>query len=363
MAFNIPIQLWACGVADHRHLAKADAVKCIAGREAPGDAEATVAAVSKALAQAEDAAGPARPDATAEKPYGDVDYADPGYQPDGRKRYPIDTASHIRAAWAYISRPRNQKRYTADQLERIRARIIAAWKAKIDPEGPPAAADAAKASTATLCKGLADVARIAELIQSLDWVRESLEAEAAIEGDASPQPARLQEIVGELCDFLNALVAEETAELVEGDEVAPQSVLTAAGAADGRVLQALRKSGRSELAERMAGVPAIRSDGHDENAPLIKVLAEIVPRLDRLAKRVEDIATTPLPPLTMARPAHLSGVSKERDGAGGRISAEEVAAAFAKMSSEEQTLTLIKASYQRPMRLPGITDPAERGER
>jgi phage head maturation protease len=385
MAFNIPIQLWACGVADHRHLAKADAVKCIAEREAPSDAEAAIAPVSKALARAEDAAGPARPDTTAEKPYGEVDYADPGYQLDGRKRYPIDTAAHIRAAWAYINRPRNQKKYTADQLKRIRERIIAAWREKIDREGPPAAADGAKAATAALRKALSDVGRIAELIQSLDWVRESLEAEAAIEGDDSPQPARLREIVGELCDFLDALVAEETAELVEDEDVAPQSVMTVAGAAGGRVLQALRKSGRSGLAERMAGAPAapqtgdhdagrdraaaaaqlarVPEDGHVDQAPLVKLLAEIVPRLDRLAKRVEDIATTPLPPLTMARPAHLSAVSKERDGAAGGLSTEEVAAAFAKMSSEEQTLTLIKASYQRPMRLPGITDPAERGER
>src|SRR5260370_3386209 len=29
-------------------------------------------------------------------PYGNVDYADPGYQKDKKKRYPVDTAEHIR---------------------------------------------------------------------------------------------------------------------------------------------------------------------------------------------------------------------------------------------------------------------------
>jgi len=77
--------------------------------------------------------------ATAILPYGDVDYADPGYQPDGRSRYPIDGAGHIRAAWHYINQPRNAAKYTDLQLVQIRARIIAAWKAKIDPAGPPAA--------------------------------------------------------------------------------------------------------------------------------------------------------------------------------------------------------------------------------
>ena len=72
-------------------------------------------------------------------PYGDVAYADPGYQKDGKKRYPIDTAEHIRAAWSYINKPENQSAYSSDQVSQIKARIIAAWKRKIDPAGPPGA--------------------------------------------------------------------------------------------------------------------------------------------------------------------------------------------------------------------------------
>jgi hypothetical protein len=43
----------------------------------------------------------------AKKPYGDVTYADPGYQKDGKKRYPLDTEAHCRAAWSYINMPKN----------------------------------------------------------------------------------------------------------------------------------------------------------------------------------------------------------------------------------------------------------------
>jgi hypothetical protein len=63
----------------------------------------------------------------ATEPYGDVKYADPGYR-DNRKRYPIDTPDHIRAAWSYINMPKNQTDYTDEQVEAIKGRIKAAAK-------------------------------------------------------------------------------------------------------------------------------------------------------------------------------------------------------------------------------------------
>ena len=61
-------------------------------------------------------------------PYGDVDYADPGYQQDKQKRYPLDTPDHIRAAWSYINMPRNAGQYNPEQLKAIKAKIVAAAK-------------------------------------------------------------------------------------------------------------------------------------------------------------------------------------------------------------------------------------------
>jgi len=59
---------------------------------------------------------------------GDVAYADPGYKPDGKKRYPIDTVEHCRAAWSYINMPKNQVGYTSSQVNSIKTRIKAALK-------------------------------------------------------------------------------------------------------------------------------------------------------------------------------------------------------------------------------------------
>ena len=62
------------------------------------------------------------------KPYGDVTYADPGYQSDGVKRYPVDTKDHALAAWSYINQAGNAGKYSAEHLRAVKGRIRAALK-------------------------------------------------------------------------------------------------------------------------------------------------------------------------------------------------------------------------------------------
>jgi HK97 family phage prohead protease/HK97 family phage major capsid protein len=68
------------------------------------------------------------------------DFADPGYRGDGGKRYVIDTADQVRTAWHNIHRA--GEIYTKAQDDRIKARIISAWKVLIDKAGPPDLGDA-----------------------------------------------------------------------------------------------------------------------------------------------------------------------------------------------------------------------------
>jgi hypothetical protein len=593
--FNPPLQIWACGMPDHNHRAKNDAIRCLQERalgpadqenldDTPG-AEATIDAARKAIETAEGALAKLAPgddqgadgreagemSSNVPKPHRAADYADPGYQSDGKRRYPIDTERHIRAAWSYINKPKNAAPYTGDQLKRIKDKIIAAWKGKIDPDGPPSAEDDAKATCAALTKALWDVGRIAQIVLQLDWLHDALEIEASMEGDASPQPARLQAIIGELCSFLNALVAEETGELLENLQSVPGSFdLDAAkllagatpdgaariaallkignpnmqqiatlllakakhshadqaladmalyacdkcmeidalpaeakehiGSARGHLLEAgaapsvaslgdtvddvnevaphvkppasdfrpgdnatvdtsigkaradhrpahqnlvdvahecirkltdaktcsrqsptfsampareaggetekVIKAGARHSSETLAHLYAahdhllaagaacagppwvgeeerqgtefepakaaqagelakVLADERGEKAALVKTLSEMVPLLDRLSKRVDDIARTPLPPLTIARGS--VAVSKQQDGRGAaspgdtQLSPETIAAALAKMSKEDQTLTLIKASYANPIRVPGIAPVEQAG--
>jgi hypothetical protein len=62
------------------------------------------------------------------KPFGNVVYADPGYQADKQKRYPVDTKAHVKAALSYLAQKSNAAKYTAAQLKRVMGRIRAAAK-------------------------------------------------------------------------------------------------------------------------------------------------------------------------------------------------------------------------------------------
>jgi hypothetical protein len=468
--FNAPIQIWACTVPDHRHLAKADALKClelVAGLA--GDPRATAAGASIA----------------------------------------------------------NDETVVSKS---VREDFIAAWKQKIGTEGPSSTKDLDKASRASMTKALRDVGQISRLIAELHWWRDALELEAAIESDQSSQPARLQAIITELCDFLSCLANEEIGEIPgdaenDGSPLAPAipEMLGMADASDLERVTAVLRKDRANIPQLVGGaiaktkhsradqalldtahfacdqclkfgglsvdeqanmeqardylqnagaVPAplwtaartedddlspaplecpvgdspevdtvkvlaavakilckrqraqqnlmdlaheclqALTDGHvcekatklgarhsketmelfkaahrhlvaagarcdaagvdepraaepanmlhdepAEKAALAKVLGEVVPMIERLTKRVDELARTPLPPLTMAK--GTISISKQQDrgsnvGSGDReLSPEAIATALAKMSKEEQTLTLIKASYATPIRIAG----------
>jgi hypothetical protein len=458
--FSVPMQIWACAVPDHRHMAKVDALKCLEG--------------NAALAPDRPATAPAR----------------------------------VRMA-------NNEK----DQ-----------------------------ASRNPTTKALRDVGQIARVIADLDWVRDGLELEAAVENDQSLQPARLQSIITELCDFRSRLANEEigetpsyaesdvsplgsampemlgmaaasdvervaflrpkdrpnitqladcaiaksnhsrgdqalldtahfscdqclklqglsvgeqanmelardylrkagavpaplgTAGSMEDDDSSPawleypagddpevdvakvlgvittvlfkrerahQSLMDLAhgclqALTAGRVCEKAAKLGArhsketmqlfkashrhliaagarcdatgvddtqplaqltSETETRAADLAHPLLDEPAEKTALAKVLGEVVPMIERLTKRVDEIARTPLPPLTIAK--GTVSVSKQQDrernvrSGDPELSPETIAAALAKMSKEEQTLTLIKASYATPIRIAGsAADPS-----
>jgi phage head maturation protease len=185
--------------------------------------------------------------------YGDVEYADPGYQDDKKPRYPLDSEEHIRAAWNYIHQKKNADKYTADQVKKIKAKIVAAWKAKIDKDGPPEAekllfCDLAKTAAALasikgydatkaggidfikdqrLEKSLYNVSSFACLLQSFAYLQETIECEEQCEGDTTSKvPAGLAEAIANLGDLLVSYAQEEVAELVQSlksdDDDGPQ---------------------------------------------------------------------------------------------------------------------------------------------
>ena len=51
-------------------------------------------------------------------------------------KFPIDTASRVKASWEFINRPENEARYEKEELATIKSRILAAYK-EVTGEDPP----------------------------------------------------------------------------------------------------------------------------------------------------------------------------------------------------------------------------------
>jgi hypothetical protein len=342
------------------------------------------------------------------KPYGDVAYADPGWQKDGKKRYPIDTEAHIRAAWSYIHKPKNAKLYTEEQIDKIKARIVAAWKDKIDPkgpkgDGPPTADDSKKAATGLMAKHLSDIGDVACTILDLRRLKERLEMEAAIEGDASepvegPHLAKVQALIEALCPFLEALVAEEMQEIIDGDEAPdpvsdeplargldprdaasftmPQIFLALPpGSLKKRVADLLSKRGIrpvGEARDHRVGADAAAAGDLSKLAADFAGLTQTVGMLservqkgdeaigaltterDELKTRLAKIEAEPLPPKTVKLPPGITAVEKT---VGGNTVGGDLVAELQKLSAEEIQLLLIKAARRNPMR-PAFAGPS-----
>jgi hypothetical protein len=95
----------------------------------------------------------------------------------------------------------------------------------------------AEASLALVTEAPRDPGRVAQIIQELDWLRDTLELETATPGGDSTEMARLQTNIAELCNLLNALMAEDTGVIpgsarIDGDGLfeAPELVAMVAGA-------------------------------------------------------------------------------------------------------------------------------------
>ncbi|MGA8399309.1 MAG: DUF6582 domain-containing protein [Stellaceae bacterium] len=239
----------------------------------------------------------------------DIDYADPGLQADGRKRYPLDSERHIRAAWAFIHMAANAAPYTAGELQQVRDRIVAAWKAHIDPAGPPAATGPASNAIASQA--------------ALDHVHDCLKAMTG--GDCckpgKEAAAHRKTMLGHLKEAHDALcrAGAKCDAVAPGEDEADDDADKASSAGD------LMPSG---FMKTFAG--------------------EILPRLDALTKRVAELEAMPLPPQTIARAA--GALSKSEDSGYPIVSPDDIVSALARMSDEERTLALIKAAHANPIR-------------
>ena len=270
-----------------------------------------------------------------EDKYGDVKYADPK-----NKKYPIDTAAHIRAAWNYIHMPKNAAKYSAEDAKTIKSRIVAAWKDKIDAKGPPeaekfaeailqkmvanpAAQALAKAARSLLGeteleKGLYTVSVFAQLLEQLAAIADGTVYEAEAEGDDSSLPEVMRAALKPIAHAFLAMAQEETNEALHGELNDDASMeLSAKGdlAKVGRKHTKKTREHHAAIREHMKAInehmDALQADdpkgddkdddadkmakGADELAKRDDLLAKAAARIEELTKALKDLQQQPEP--------------------------------------------------------------------
>lgn len=131
--------------------------------------------------------------------------------PDGS--FPIKNKGDLENAVKAFGRAKNKKAVKAHIKSRAKdlgeeGSLPDAWK-----EG----ADKAL-MLGDLRKGLYSVGRLAEIVESLEYLQQSTEWEATAEGDESTVPKKLKEDIANLCSTLREMVEEETNELLDEDK-------------------------------------------------------------------------------------------------------------------------------------------------
>lgn len=170
-----------------------------------------------------------------------VKFADPGYQEDGKERFPLDTEAMIRSAWIYFGKASSATKYSAARSATIKRRIVRAWKSTIDPEGPPIAVAAAAdgkgkikensmqspalaklgkpdASLSTK-KGIETVISALSLLKQIKRIKDCLVLEKDKEGDDSDQATRWAAVLESIGTLVQDLAKEEIGELMVGPDI------------------------------------------------------------------------------------------------------------------------------------------------
>jgi hypothetical protein len=260
--------------------------------------------------------------------YGNVEYADPT-----NKKYPLDTAKHIRAAWSYIHMPKNAAKYSEEDVKAIKAKIVEAWKDKIDDKGPDEAekvlaaqaerlgknANAAPfaAAIATLIgfqpqleKGLWAVSQFAQLLQELACMADGVDWEEEAEGDDSTLPAQMRAALKPLAQAFLAMAEEETNEALHGQLNDDAALALAAGN------EGLAKAGKRHSAKDQAAIEALAK----HHAAATKHLDAMQEHLDNLqsGNAPADNADDGAEKLAKAADA-LQKMTAERDAALGKL--------------------------------------------
>ena len=220
-------------------------------------------------------------------------------------------------------------------------------------------------------KGMYSVSRLANLLESLSWLRVDAKSERDMEGDDSTVPEMLDDNLARLGATLKAMVEEEVAELatmgVDPDDMEQISgLLECAHSTDGLLKAfenqplgaALTKALGSENFGKLAKGVRDDADGRGtgdggtdrltkaEGDALSKEVTDLTDRLVKMAARIEHLEKQPAAPLGVRR------ITKEQDAAGAQSDAGDsdpvakLASLLDELPEGERSMAMMKAAMR-----------------
>ncbi len=166
-------------------------------------------------------------------------------------------------------------------------------------------------------KGMDNVARLASLIEELDWLQNASASEELTEQDNSAMPGELRDLVARASAILRTMVSEETAELArDGASLAPMTMFAAPLKTAPLMAAPLNKIGARNKAEDQTRIQQL----HDTTVELGAVCETqkgmrggLEKRFDVLTeaiadvlRRVKNIEEQPLPLPLLGQPRAIS---------------------------------------------------------
>lgn len=230
----------------------------------------------------------------AKEPWGDVNYADPGYldrddQPaepgHGVKRYPLNDRDHVKSAWSFINEKKNQKPYSSTQLDHIKSAIErAAKKFSITIEAAAAVSQqegtAAMALPEKIAAALGITADADEAAIEAAWDAHTAATEADVAQRVAAAGAPREGVVQVEASAFDQLRADaEAGRAARDQQIADEDARTVQAAiADGRIaparkdhwltaLKADREGNKQVLASLAPGLIPVAEMGHGITAP------------------------------------------------------------------------------------------------
>jgi hypothetical protein len=161
-------------------------------------------------------------------------------------------------------------------------------------------------------KGLDTVARLAHLIEELDWLQSASALEEMIEQDDSGVPGKLRDLIARASAILRTMVSEETAELAQGNASQAPMTMFAAPLKTSALLKAGARHNASDQAmiqhlhDTSVELGAVCEAQKIAHGPLEKRFDVLAETLADVLRRVKNIEEQPLPLPFLGHPRVIS---------------------------------------------------------